>query len=1270
MKKIHGLRPLSAAVFICSSLSVQAYPGNLASPGVWLRSDAAGDISTGWQDQSANGVAVNAITNNAAPAWALSSADALHNFHPYTTGYTEDRLFQSPSSGLVPDGVATASRLTFIAVTHQSAYNSDDAAGRITALDPNDYSATFSNNYAGEPALSVMGATSANAGQLQLRSEAESGFVAADLTYLAGAQMPLNQSAISYGVIGGASVDEVTLGINSYSATRTLDEPSFTTGDVMSVGFGTNSSGDAFSGDIMEIIWYPTDLSGADLNRVLSYLAVKYGIHLEQDYLGASGQLIWSRLVDTDYNSAVFGLGRDDASGMHQKVSRPVSSSLLTVALQNDFTSANADASRTATIATDEGYLLFGHNGSGMSLSDTVGTDPYGKRTDAAWLVQRSGFSQTVSMHFELPVLPGASQVFLAARNGSDNFSAGYTLKGEVDTATGVVNGVSLEDGDYLTLFILMDTDGDGVVDADDAFPDDPSETSDFDGDGIGDNADTDDDGDGYTDTDETSAGSDPMDAGSVPDDNDGDFISDLNDTDDDNDGLTDTEEGLLGSDPFNEDTDSDGVADGIEVGGDVAAPVDSDGDGTPDVFDTDNDSDSDGLSNLVEYRIGSDPLSRDSDGDDYRDNEELGLALRGADSDGDGIDDGIDSSVMMLPDRNGDGIADAALRDTDGDGVPDLLDADSDDDGLADSVELMLDSDGDGIANVRDAATVRGGGDVDGDFLSDAYECCGDADYDGRPDYNETDSDNDWLSDTFEAGLSGNDTDLDGYDDTYDADVNGDGETDNGPDADNDGRRDTWVPLDTDGDGLPDYRDTDSDNDGLSDAEETTYGSFIYADEDSDGIPDHVDPVSGVDGGDSDGDGLTDLAECPQGYPLCTDTDFDGIPDYMEAGELAGEPAAPVECTENCDPVSEAPALVGADADIGVSTSLGSFSAAWALLALLFVRRRHWVALLPALMVFPAQALEVSEGRFYTSGRLDYTLFSPEEPETGVSFNQLEDTGYGLGIGYDMLDAFAIELDYSDRGEVTATQNEEHVALSYGVSTFTAKWYPDLWYANRRYDDDWPRKLNWYISGGLSRIFVSGSAATETENQLNFMVGAGVTYGLTRQLQARGSVERVAGDVTTFGLSLVWYPFAKETSERVSYAPRTEEVRAIPIYRPSRASDPEVKQRANPECAVGMRLDVGFREGSSKLRESESSGLDRVIDDFFRCKGVTVVLVAGQDDEEEKAGLLAKRRSDNVETYLNQRGVPSDRIVRIHCGLNNSCEQRDADSVGVFFGR
>ena len=46
----------------------------------------------------------------------------------------------------------------------------------------------------------------------------------------------------------------------------------------------------------------------------------------------------------------------------------------------------------------------------------------------------------------------------------------------------------------------LVDSDGDGVADNEDAFPEDPLETADTDNDGIGNNADSDDDGDGYSD--------------------------------------------------------------------------------------------------------------------------------------------------------------------------------------------------------------------------------------------------------------------------------------------------------------------------------------------------------------------------------------------------------------------------------------------------------------------------------------------------------------------------------------------------------------------------------------------------------------------------------------------------------------------------------------------------------------------------------------------------------------------------------------------------
>jgi len=71
------------------------------------------------------------------------------------------------------------------------------------------------------------------------------------------------------------------------------------------------------------------------------------------------------------------------------------------------------------------------------------------------------------------------------------------------------------------------DRDGDGVADNQDAFPDNPGEWLDTDGDGVGNNADTDDDGDL----------------------------------------LPDTEEQQLGTDPLKADTDGDGVDDGLEVG-------------------------------------------------------------------------------------------------------------------------------------------------------------------------------------------------------------------------------------------------------------------------------------------------------------------------------------------------------------------------------------------------------------------------------------------------------------------------------------------------------------------------------------------------------------------------------------------------------------------------------------------------------------------------------------------------------------------------------
>lgn len=166
-------------------------------------------------------------------------------------------------------------------------------------------------------------------------------------------------------------------------------------------------------------------------------------------------------------------------------------------------------------------------------------------------------------------------------------------------TAAGGFMGDIAVDNLVILRVALPDSDGDGVIDADDAFPNDPTETHDADGDGIGDNADTDDDNDGALDVDDAF----PLDPAEWLD-TDGDGVGNNADDDDDGDGLTDADEaGVYGTDPLLSDTEGDGMADGWEVQYGL----------DPNAADADNDIDGDGYTNLEEFNAGSDPLDENS---------------------------------------------------------------------------------------------------------------------------------------------------------------------------------------------------------------------------------------------------------------------------------------------------------------------------------------------------------------------------------------------------------------------------------------------------------------------------------------------------------------------------------------------------------------------------------------------------------------------------------------------------------------------------------
>lgn len=129
---------------------------------------------------------------------------------------------------------------------------------------------------------------------------------------------------------------------------------------------------------------------------------------------------------------------------------------------------------------------------------------------------------------------------------------------------------------------------------------------------------------------------------------------------DSDGDGLTNVEEEAIGTNPLNADTDGDGIHDGEEVGSNPADPVDTDNDGIINALDQDDDNDS----ILTVYE--------NYDGDSYPGND---------DSDGDGVPDYLDTdddndglpTLQEVPDPNKDGNPDDAL-DADNNGVPDYL--------------------------------------------------------------------------------------------------------------------------------------------------------------------------------------------------------------------------------------------------------------------------------------------------------------------------------------------------------------------------------------------------------------------------------------------------------------------------------------------------------------------------------------------------------------------------------------------------------------------
>jgi parallel beta-helix repeat protein len=500
-------------------------------------------------------------------------------------------------------------------------------------------------------------------------------------------------------------------------------------------------------------------------------------------------------------------------------------------------------------------------------------------------------------------------------QNGGDSDGDGIRDQFEYDANNDSITSDDT-DGDGLANYLDSDDDGDGLLtsleNADPNGDGNPADALQSGGIGTPDYLNLDSDNDGIADGAEYDVNND----GIGPDDSDLDSKPDYRDDDDDNDGiLTKDEQPDSNADKLPADAvdhDGDGIPDYLDTDDDgdgiptitEGATTDADNDGIKDYLDpVDNpananggDSDGDGISDKFEFDANGDSQGPDNTDQDSKPN------YWDSDDDGDGI-----PTSQEVADPNGDGKPADAI-DTDGDGQPNYLDADDDGDGKPTIVEgVTADADSDGIKDYLDPVdnpANANGGDSDGDGISDKFEFDlnddsqgpDDSDGDNKPNYLDTDDDGDGIPTKQEkADPNGDGNPVDAFDTDGDtkpdyldsnnldglaADNDGDGVTTGNEDVNQDGNIHN---DDTDGNGIPNYRDTDDDGDTIPTKDEDVNGDSNVAndDTDGDGKPNYLDS-------DDDGDTLATKLEDRNGDGNLTndDTDSDGKPNYLDSDD------------------------------------------------------------------------------------------------------------------------------------------------------------------------------------------------------------------------------------------------------------------------------------------------------------------------------------------------------------------------------------------------
>jgi len=226
------------------------------------------------------------------------------------------------------------------------------------------------------------------------------------------------------------------------------------------------SSALGWNGNINEVIYYPWSLSAVERQKVNSYLAIKWGITMDQttatNYLASDGSVIWnSATAAGTYNNDITGIGRDDCGALYQKQSTGVDGNdIVAVGLGSTGLAAN-NPQNANTFGADKTFFMFANNGV-VITNKTNANMPSSlsscyNRLQREWQVQTVGTPGSVSFEFGkqglLTINAATYKPVLLITNTPGNYT-GATIVNYTKVQNGKTyfDNVTLTNGQYFTL--------------------------------------------------------------------------------------------------------------------------------------------------------------------------------------------------------------------------------------------------------------------------------------------------------------------------------------------------------------------------------------------------------------------------------------------------------------------------------------------------------------------------------------------------------------------------------------------------------------------------------------------------------------------------------------------------------------------------------------------------------------------------------------------------------------------------------------------------